>query len=63
MASKLEDFKRLNIGVVYFWQFLYLSTLFSILIWATLKGNNMLPIESIFFPLIVAPFKMWLSQS
>ena len=29
---------------------------------ATLKGRNMLPMWSIFFPLIVAPFKMGFSQ-
>ena len=29
----------------------------SIIIGATLKGKNMLPMGSIFFPLIVAPFK------
>ena len=30
---------------------------YSILLGATLTGKNMLPIGSIFFPLIVAPFK------
>ena len=33
--------------------------LFSILVGATIKGKNMLPLGSIFFPLLVAPFKMW----
>ena len=32
--------------------------LFSIFIGATLKGKDMLPMGSIFFPLIVAPFQM-----
>ena len=31
--------------------------LLSILIGATFKGKNILPMGSIFFPLIVAPFK------
>ena len=34
-----------------------LFKLFSIIIGATLKGKNMLPMGSIFFPLIVVPFK------
>ena len=33
----------------------HLTRLFSILIGDTLKGKNMLPMGSIFFPLIVAP--------
>ena len=33
--------------------------LFFILIGATFKVKNMLPMGSIFFPLIVAHFKMW----
>ena len=32
---------------------------YSILTWATLKGKNMLPMGSIFFPSKVAPFKTW----
>ena len=33
--------------------------LLSIIIGATFKGKNMLPMRSIFFPLIVTPFKTW----
>ena len=36
-----------------------LAVLLFILIGATFKGKNMLPMGSIHFPLIVAPFKMW----
>ena len=36
--------------------------LLSILIGATFKGKNMLPMGSIFFLLIVAPFMTWLPQ-
>ena len=50
--------KHLHIGIV---DILRLK-LFSIFIGATLKGKNTLPLENIFFPLVVTPFKIGLSR-
>ena len=64
-ASKFGDFKRLinwHSLILAVSQFNALLKSFSILIWATVTGKNMLPMGSIFFPLMLALLRMWLSH-